>query len=729
MRQRVLAGLLVALVTFGSEGYDLKNVKHLERVALSKAAATVLAREGFVVAAAQFKQIFSAYIGSSMPVYVTTDSAWHTYHILLEEGVRQLEEGQADRLLKFSRKLYHVARTARNDHEHYGDLMLYAAVGLALQDEATVADLPAEVRDVVEKTLQELKGTGPVRALSFGLRLMPERFKATSFYASSPALRGYFAARQWYALCDFRAVSAEETRRAFRLAVLIDEDRELKELWNGLTTAYDRLLAKPEDGDVARYLTLAADVLGKKLTVSSIDSNLQRLQGSLQQRLPDPKVNDQLLQPDEYLEFPRLTKGFRLFPPRQIPSAVIFQNVVDPVIPNRMFPSGVDFFATGVLASAAAKRAVTLAEQNAAVRDAILATTPEPMPDSLHGQAITLLALLQKPVPAAAPEPLKTKAWHDKQLWTQLGAWAEQRHTWALHTKLTVHYMGMTKPYPGIVAPYPAFFRGLGTLARKTAMLLVECTVLQGPDSKALARKLLRVFPSLEWYIGRDRNRPRPTEEQLMELEQALEFLAVYGKNMDMEDRDKIAAHLPELKKLAQSWAGGARPTAQQFDALKRLEVTAGPIAPRLLELAKLCESLGDIAEKQLSGAKLTDWDEACIRNYGISLAKLHFYDGNSYLSPRDDFPLVTPIFASPIREKVLYAGLARPEALYVIAKIGDAQVLHRGAVLSYREFRDKDTAITDEAWQERIKAHKVPPPPGFTRSFRQDGEFSLSRH
>ena len=44
-----------------------------------------------------------------VPFFVTTDSAWHTYHVLLEEGVREMEEAQAGNLKEFSTKLVAAA--------------------------------------------------------------------------------------------------------------------------------------------------------------------------------------------------------------------------------------------------------------------------------------------------------------------------------------------------------------------------------------------------------------------------------------------------------------------------------------------------------------------------------------------------------------------------------------------------------------------------------------------
>lgn len=85
-----------------SESYDLHSVKGIDSFSGSASAKELLGRNGFVVADPTFKQIFEPYIkspeieagsetnpmGVSLPAFITTDSAWHTYHVMLEEGVK-----------------------------------------------------------------------------------------------------------------------------------------------------------------------------------------------------------------------------------------------------------------------------------------------------------------------------------------------------------------------------------------------------------------------------------------------------------------------------------------------------------------------------------------------------------------------------------------------------------------------------------------------------------------
>ncbi len=187
----------------------------------SAEARELLGKNGFVVADPAFKQIFEPYIkspqteepsdkkpmGDSLPAFITTDSAWHTYHVLLEEGVKTMEESQSKRLLTFSRRLLTLVSDSTNSD---GDLRLFCAVGLAMQDEPFRQSLSPEVKQIVDGLRT---GSTPV-AVPIGFELSPAQFRAQSFYSQSPELSDYFAARQWYASVIFR-LAKSKFRKAF----------------------------------------------------------------------------------------------------------------------------------------------------------------------------------------------------------------------------------------------------------------------------------------------------------------------------------------------------------------------------------------------------------------------------------------------------------------------------------------------------------------------------------
>ena len=714
--------------------YDLSCVHMGARFEGSQEARRLLERQGFVVTEKQFLQIFEAYLslyhgGPPMPKFITVDSAWHTYHVLLEESVQRLEEEQAVSLAAFSRELYgHARAKIGTASDVYADLALFAAVAWALQDTTAVAELDERDRPKVEEVLAVLRAGGsPQPVLFFGLPVMPEQYAAAGFYIRSPGLKGYFAARKWYATNVFRVDSQEETKRAVHLALLVDSNADLKRRYTQLSAPYAALLAPAEDASVVEYASLAQRVMGKTPTAEQIRQKLDTLREEAA-KLPAPGINDQYLPPNEYAHFGEATKGFRLLPPRHVPSAVLFQRTVDPSVKNRGFPSGLDFFAIGPMASDAGRRALRYSA-NDATCEAILAAETVKLPDSLHGQALSLLQRLQEPLPEQVPRPLRTLAWQDKQLFTQLGAWAQQRHTWALHTKVTIHYGGFTDEPPGYVSPYPEFFRGLARLSRDTSRVFrkVKNREAMGPvaghtlsDLIAAARRVDAAFKKRTGLSMIDQSK----SERLMAFWSDSGLLDERVVLEDPEDLDNLTpTDYTPLERIARRWIESESLSQRDRKLIALLSESEGVAAEYLVEFADLCDRLAAIAEKQLDDRPLSKEDAGLIKDYGITLARFHFYGGNSYLTPRDDFPQVVPIFSSPFgtRNELLYAGLPRPEAVYVIIQVGDRPVLHRGAVLSYREFRRPiNEPLDDDSWTQEVWEGRVPPPPKFTSSFRR---------
>jgi len=733
--------LFLCLIASGVLGasYDLGSTKGIQCFAGSAAAKELLAKNGFVVADPAFKQIFEPYIespqikepseknprGEVLPAFITTDSAWHTYHVLLEEGVKEMDEIQAKRLASFSRGL--MSAFKEPGHNVYAaDLAWFPSIGLALQDEAHRHALYQREKQIVDGLRS---GSGLVK-LPIGFELSPLQFRAQSFYSQSPELSDYFAARQWYASLVFRLSDSRETKLAVALANLIDSNPALLTLWKQLSEPFDALLAPTEDGNVRNYADAAKAVVGTGvLDAAGLERNLAGIQKKLEQQLPSPRVNDQQLSPEEYAVFARATRGFRLLPPRRLPCAVCFHETTDPKIPKRMIPSGLDFFvASPVLRSPAAVRALE-GQFGKSVSGAIIKTDCGPMPDSLHGEAMNLLAKLQTPLPSSAPAAFRTEAWADHQLWTQLGAWAEQRHTWALHTKISVSYMGGIDPPVGMVAPYPEFFAGLAKLTRRTATAFEQAGLDQPFEVKAVATDLL------ETITLRQKRYDPSDEKEFGKISGKLEQLGRFQNHQYEQHRaelenDRTGGAYKKLEKgledLANRCATSGQASDEETKILRSYYDSRQVIAHMLNEFAPVCDRLAELAKKSLAAQPLTDDDAKWIRDYGTTLAYFHFYYGNSYEVPVDNFPIVTRVFVSPVTRSVLYGGLARPQALYVIAPSKDGSQLYRGAVMTYREFvRPDDQSLDDESWRELLSQGKTPPAPPFTRSFYAEKSFA----
>src|SRR5205823_6606963 len=142
-------------------------------------------------------------------------------------------------------------------------------------------------------------------------------------YAQSTEPSDYFPARQWYDTAGFGNANPRETRAGVALTKLVHRDAKLLGLWKQLSGPFDAFLGHVEDGTIREYADTARAVLGTSNPISTLtDAQVAEIQKKLDARLPSPQVSDQLLSPEQYLRFPKETKGFRLLPPRRLPDAI-----------------------------------------------------------------------------------------------------------------------------------------------------------------------------------------------------------------------------------------------------------------------------------------------------------------------------------------------------------------------------------------------------------------------
>ena len=615
--------------------YNLAQVRHIESFSGPPRMKELLTRQGFVVTEEQFRQIFEPYLpqlpGKALPVFITVDSAWHTYHVLLEEGVQQVELRQAGLLRRFSERLHQLASGKVASGTVYRDLAAFAAVGWAVQDPACLPLLPADEQAEVAKALVAMKSGGP--ALFFELPLQPQHFRPAGFYTKTPELARYFTARRWYATLAFRLKSETETLLALSLTWLVDSDAELKQLHRQLTTPAETMVGPADDPGIVQYAELASRLAKGPLS----EDGTRRILGDFRRAattFPGPRINDQFLLPAQFAAREDETKGLRLFGACQLPLAVLFQKTTEPSIANRGLPSGVDVFAAGPLACEAGRRALKATERHPAVCAAVCRTDCGLLPESLHGRAMQLLHLLHEPLPATAPLALQTPAWQDKQLWTALGAWAEERHTWVLHTKQAGAAGCAFEEPPGYVSPYPTFYRQLGGLARQAAAVLGQIT--PPPDLAAAGREWLEARrPPPEKPEGDSAQfavsvaSPRSTDQALAE------YFRATGQDIE------AASTLDCARAWAALDAGAARCIANKgvTDRDRRcmaafLRAPDGNAAQLLPEFAVLCDRLAAIADKELTGRPLAQSEKALIDGYGQTLARFHFYEGDTGAIP-----------------------------------------------------------------------------------------------
>jgi hypothetical protein len=153
---------------------------------------------------------------------------------------------------------------------------------------------------------------------------------------------------------------------------------------------------------------------------------------------------------------------------------------------------------------------------------------------------------------------------------------------------------------------------------------------------------------------------------------------------------------------------------------VKALRAISTDLDSRWETLATLCRRLETLAHKQLRGAPFGKEEDRFIEHYGATLAQVMFYDGNSYVDPRDDAPRVVDVFSNPNTGKVLEVGVARPRAVYVLYPVKGNEVLCRGAVVPYYEFAHGDR-LTDAQWKSLLDSPERPKTPEWSGSIITD--------
>jgi hypothetical protein len=171
---------------------------------------------------------------------------------------------------------------------------------------------------------------------------------------------------------------------------------------------------------------------------------------------------------------------------------------------------------------------------------------------------------------------------------------------------------------------------------------------------------------------------------------------------------------IPEepLDTLVVPFPGFFADVAKCSDALGALAAAKCSATVRVKERAELledvaqfaltCTRLGTIAGKQVGEEPLGDDEKACLKTLGLTLGRMHGYRHDAAMTPRDDHArsMLVGIDEGGRHERV---GLARPEILYVLVRRGGELVLHRGAVMSYREAvtAGDAPATPPDAWPE----------------------------
>jgi hypothetical protein len=690
---------------------------------LTAAQQAQLQRDKLIITAHSYRQIFTPYVFSPTPVFITSDSVLNAWHVLFEDSVRIMEERFAgdlpdclDKALELiskeqpngmSNELYEPAlRRAR--------LILGTAAKLAGGRWSGGKELDEWIAADV-KLIEEARGVAlPKWLADEGCDIVGfdyAVFRPAGFYTGSKRLERYFRAVRWLQTVPF------DLKRDDQVAAMAL-----------IASAFDY---QNPDRTVLEISKVFEAVLGK---TNQIDTRALFHRGTL----PRPfNVREWLERIDDASGVGdsngKTRLPFVVLAARELPDHDLFNSTTNE---SRPFPDTLEVAA--LLGSKIAEK--SLGDESDVLTKIGKARAALQDNDTVYGRYMACLAELFAPPEPEAPAFMKSDLWQRKNLNTSLAGWAQSRHTWSLQARENVYYWGDGESDPhGFVEPTPEFFRRLGSLvsqtrqildrfgerpvssldvSRRAADLLPLIEELIEPNRQAkIARKEGRKLSGVE--VEDYKHKMRQACDQLIFFLPVLKGVGGYMPVFDGVGSSRIGSFddpeslMPILRKIA-AGEGINEVMAKLAPSLKNKK---GP--DRWLALIEICHQLETLAYKQLRGVEPAKDEVKFIQSYGEKLGRVMLYDGNSWEAPRDDAPRITAVFNQPGRGFLL-AGVGRAREIRVLYPWKGREIECHGTVMPYLEMR-ADRHLTDAEWKTVLDGRECPKIPAWLQPVTAD--------
>jgi hypothetical protein len=666
--------LTVTLPDSFSGGYalpvDLTRVEGVDSYTMNAAQKGALSANGFFVTPpdpGQFREFYQAYESlryDEQPVFVTTDSVYHVYHLLFDKMLRDLERDYFISTLKTL-----TATLVSASHEQFVEsqgtaleeparrnVAFFAIAGVLLGMPDAV---PAEAADLVSAELALINAAaGPeISPLWDRADLAPDKkliedysqYIPRGHYTKSEELKQYFKAMMWYGRMTFRLRDSFETQRALlatqALRTGIAPDGTSAELlWKNIYEPTVFIVGKADDLSYTEYGALSDSVFGAGAPISAFadaDGIADFMEAA--KSLPPPQINSMWVYIWE--DKTDATKGFRLMGQRFTLDEYVFGQMiwrnVGTLEKPRGLPKALDFFAAlGSAEALALLRGMgedqfeNFDKQMAKVQGEISALQVDTWTQNLYYAWLYSFEPLIAAKDARFPAFMQNQAWTRKDLHTALASWTELKHDTILYAKQVMAELGgggAPEPPHGYVEPNPEAYARLRALAMMTR-------------SGLQARNLLS---------------------------------ETTGGNLD--------------------------------------------------NLIDMLEFLQSAAERELAGQALTTDEYWRIQYYGgtleaFTLAASDREGGGDFRDLSDQKAALVADVATGLDENgslsVLEEGVGQPTLIIVV--LPDAPFrIGFGAVFTYYEFTVPPSGrMTDETWQAMVEGGSAPPAPEWTSLF-----------
>ncbi|MBN1860961.1 MAG: DUF3160 domain-containing protein [Candidatus Thermoplasmatota archaeon] len=481
----------------------ISNLNDLDEVfALSNQQKELLRTNGFFIRAfgdeTDIVEPYTYLKNHAIPIFVTSDTVLHLYHILFDQTLKGIEEREFfDSILSLSKAFFD---TSKEDYESFTDPLLKEAArrnvcffGVALmllqtpsddyngsEDIKTVSfSIPAYANDNVTNELACIEAFEGFEVSSiFHYKEDYSQYKPRGHYTQSEKLKRYFKTMMWYGRVAFLLRGSDIIKEidatiatiqacliSTRLASLTTDNEPVKSLWEQVYAVTAFFVGTADDLIPSEYLTSIKTVFGTEFNATEFVDEAKRIQlaGVLAQ-LRSPQIyggtgNVEISPPftkEQLAAALEKTKGMRLMGQRFVPDSYMFQQLVFPTTGwfigdgtpftceagQRVMPRGLDIML--ILGSLRAREHLddegdTAYEfydrQIENLSKNFSSLNVTEWNRNLYWSWLYSLKSLLEAFDTRYPSFMQTNAWRDKELQTALASWTELRHDTILYAK------------------------------------------------------------------------------------------------------------------------------------------------------------------------------------------------------------------------------------------------------------------------------------------------------
>ena len=442
---------------------------------------------------------YSYYWWKDLPIFITTDTILHVWHLIFDKILERTEEDIFFPLLKAL--LIESIKNIKNFPFLEAHTIIYFNVASKIIDSSLDLNFPTEIEQTSESLYNAIMSQSEPSYTGLKRRFIDDysQYKPRGHYTKSETLMKYFRLYKWLSRIPFffddyigypllqispklMIKSAIEVAWILKNTTINYIDRQISgfEVWD---TIMDFLLVimGPPNSITPKDIDLqCTQIIG-------INWNLNEINEEIINQVQNNLINDDLIpEPDFPFYVDILAYGFEspktftLFGEIETLDGYAFQSIVYPNINERLLPHGLDF-------------AYTCLESNRSLEllkgeypnefigfpeyEEVLEETKEEVNllkltknETLQWKWINSLKSLAVAVPECnetiiIPEFMNSTAWIDEKLTTIMGSYTQLRHDTILYTKQS--YTGIICSTPtAFVEPYPDFYNLLGKLSQ-----------------------------------------------------------------------------------------------------------------------------------------------------------------------------------------------------------------------------------------------------------------------